>query len=114
MLDYIKRQELRELGFDQLENEFLPLLDKFNQQIAVAIEKEIPKEIKQNYNKEILNIYFNLIKEYQFSSSIVQHWLKKNIAALDEITADYKELIFHRIQKSLNQIRGENVVWQKG
>lgn len=110
MLDYIKRQELRELGFDQLENEFLPLLDKLNQQIAVAIEKEIPKEIKQNYNKEILNIYFNLRKKHQFSSSIVQHWLKENIAALDEITTDYKELIFYRIRKSLNQTRGEKVL----
>jgi hypothetical protein len=90
---YIKRQQLRELGFAQPDSEFVPFLEKVNQLVARRIDEDIQAEISANYDDALLTIYLGLIDKHGFDSPITQDWLERTLGGgLDSITVDQIEI----------------------
>lgn len=89
---YITKQQIRQLGLYQPDELIMPFLEKVNQRVASCIDDEIPKEIKQNYDDDTLKQWYKLRSDNDFSSLVVQDWLKKKIKSLDSIVVDWVQI----------------------
>lgn len=98
---YISRKTLRDCGLT-IKDEiiFCQFLNKVNQQIAQAVEKELHTEIAVNHSKETLDKYSRLLSSDGFNSKITQDWLTQNIPALFQIEREWQEIILNRIAKN--------------
>ncbi|MDR2063276.1 MAG: hypothetical protein LBQ02_00585 [Candidatus Nomurabacteria bacterium] len=94
--NYINRRDLRELGYTQTDDIFLPILAKANQEVAVGIDKEA----RMGMTAKTLREYKKLLKKFDFTSDQVQNWLKQHVIDLDEITTDRVMITLEELRKS--------------
>lgn len=94
---YISRKTLRDRGLTIKDGIFDIFLEKVNQQVALAVEKELHTEIASNHHKDIWDKYSELLSIEGFNSKVTQDWLTQNIPALPQIEREWQEIILNRI-----------------
>lgn len=102
---YIKRRDLRELGFTQPDEIFLPFLHKINQDVI----KEIDRELRMEMDANTLTEYTKLLKENTFASPVMQDWLKRRMPDIESIAVDRVNIMLADLKSMTDNNQPSNV-----